>query len=114
MSPTRKNLELLWNPNPIPENTEKSEISDTKLNQNLDKVLKISELNKENNLLCTEMLNETILKVFPNMGIFSSISNFNDDNFIRNRRLLTTTNNLVLPTSTEIKFLITSSDVLHC
>ena len=95
-------------------NIEISEISDTKLNQNLDKVLKISELNKENNLLCTEMLNETILKVFPNMGIFSSISNFNDDNFIRNRRLLTTTNNLVLPTSTEIKFLITSSDVLHC
>jgi len=96
-------------------NVDNTEITNSVLNKNIDKFVNMSNFRKENDMKFRNILSESTLGL-PSIGIFDNVFKNIDttDNIqIKNRRLLTTTNHLVLPVNVLIKFLVTSSDVLH-
>lgn len=88
-------------------NTELIEISDSFLNKNINKFINVDSFRKLNDEYFRDILSESTFGVFPSTGIFKHVFKnnitFNDFN-IKNRRLLTATNNLVLPTMCLLNF----------
>lgn len=88
-------------------NTENAEFSESMLNKHINKFIDLDTFRKENVNYFKDILSESTLGILPSTGIFSNVlKNYNDiDNFqFKNRRLLTTTNTLVLPTIYLLNF----------
>eukprot|EP01126_Amoeba_proteus_P044413 TRINITY_DN4933_c0_g2_i2.p2 TRINITY_DN4933_c0_g2~~TRINITY_DN4933_c0_g2_i2.p2 ORF type:complete len:139 (+),score=4.91 TRINITY_DN4933_c0_g2_i2:1852-2268(+) len=81
-------------------------IEDEFLNSNHERIANIDSINTYKTFL---------KKCFPDVNLINNRLGIKAEipEHVENLRLLTTTNNLVLPTNIIIKFLITSTDVLH-
>ncbi len=82
-------------------NLENNEFSESMLNKHIGKVIDLGTFRKENTKYFKDILSESTLGILPSTGIFSNVlKDYDVDNFqFKNRRLLTTTNTLVLPTT---------------
>ena len=87
-------------------NTELVEISDSILNKNINKFINADLFRKTNDEYFRDILSESTFGIFPSTGIFKHVfKNTIENNFnVKNRRLLTATNNLVLPTTYLLNF----------
>lgn len=83
-------------------NLESSEVDESSyLNKNINKFIDVESFRKENDLYFRDILSESIIGLFPSLGVFNDVfkNECNLDVYqVKNRRLLTATNNLVLPT----------------
>lgn len=86
-------------------NNDTSDIhEDSQLNQQINKFVDLKALRHESDALIRNILKQSVTGLVPNLGLFNSfLKDYTSDEFsevikIENRRLLTTTNSLVLPT----------------
>jgi hypothetical protein len=84
-------------------NLESSELDTSSyLNKNINKFIDVESFRKENDLCFRDILSESTTGLFPSLGVFNNVFKnqyFLDVYQVKNRRLLTSTNNLVLPTT---------------
>lgn len=71
------------------------------LNKNINKFINSKVFQKENDSYFRDILSKSTTGFFPSLGVFNDVfkNEYNSDIYqVKNRRLLTATNNLVLPT----------------